>query len=57
MRVRVFKVSGRDLYVFRLGELFIASFTWERLAEKLKCRAFKPLGDTLRGRFELGDCQ
>lgn len=53
-KVRVFKVSGRDLLVYRHGNQFIASFTWGRLREKLQNRKFKPMGDTLSGRWGAG---
>lgn len=56
MRVRVFKVSGRDLFVLRNGEHFIASFTWEKLLDKFRARHFKPMGSTLRARFGM-TCQ
>lgn len=53
MKIRVFKVNGRDLFVLRNGGHFIAAFTWERLLMKFNTRAFKPLGETLRARFEV----
>ena len=56
MRVRVFKVSGKDLFVLRNGDYFIASFSWGMLLDKFLARKFKPMGSTLRMRFGM-TCQ
>lgn len=53
-RVRVFKVSDRRLLVYRVHGFFCAAFEWETLMSKVVRGKYKPVGDTLRERWEAG---
>lgn len=33
--IRVIRAQGKPLFVYRIGELFFSSFTWDRLAVKV----------------------
>jgi hypothetical protein len=55
LRVRVFRVGGRDLFVYRYYGEFVASFDWYSLGCKMDCwGSYKPMPHTLLMRWHLG---